>query len=174
MASEKQHSYIATGPRESDTDPDFTGFSTGLTPPPRFFDYGVNALGKTCGVFASSQLGADRNVRAVPRGVGVYALGGAVGIYGEAMTNRGTGIKGAGGNGGPGGEFSSFRGPQVRLPSERGHMGFPAGRAGDLFVQSDNLGNARLWFCTNDAAPGNPRGCWRRVAFDATVGQCPE
>jgi hypothetical protein len=78
MASEKQHSFIATGPR-------LRSSSTGLTPRARFFDYGVNALGKTCGVFASSQLGADRNVRAVPRGVGVYALGNAVGIYGEAQ-----------------------------------------------------------------------------------------
>jgi hypothetical protein len=96
MASEKKHSFIATGPREADTEPDFTAFATGSAPLPRFFDYGVNAEGKICGVFANGEIGADRNVRAVPKGVGVYALGGAVGIYGEALTGRGVGIKGAG------------------------------------------------------------------------------
>jgi len=171
MASEKDHSFIATGPREADTDPRFTGFSTGLTPKARFFDYGVNALGKTCGVFASSQLGADRNVTAVPRGVGVYALGNAVGVYGEAQASRGVGIKGAGGNGGPGGEFGSFRGPQLRLLPDNNLTRPPrTGKAGDLLVIQDPKAQASLWFCTRGQGPRD--ACWRRVAFDETVGGC--
>jgi hypothetical protein len=172
MASEKKHSFIATGPREADTEPDFTAFATGSAPLPRFFDYGVNAEGKICGVFANGEIGADRNVRAVPKGVGVYALGGAVGIYGEALTGRGVGIKGAGGNGGPGGEFSSFRGPQLRLLPEK-HLKRPprTGDAGDLLVIPDSKGQASLWFCTRGIQGTRP-ACWRRVAFDQTFGAC--
>jgi len=167
------HCFIATGPREGTTHPPNTGFTTHLTPPPRFFDYGVNVLGKICGVFASGVLNVNREPTNVPNGVGVYAVGDAIGIYTEADDRHGTALKAVGGNDGPGGEFSSPRGPQLRLIPSEHHLPFPHGRAGDLLVVGSGS-SASLWFCTNPDTAENPGGCWRRVAFDRTVGHCPE
>jgi hypothetical protein len=199
MASDKAHSFIATGHREDDTLPKFTGFNT-KQGSGRLFEYGANVLGAKCGVLGST----DPACREVPRNAGptvaVCGVSPDIGVHGEATAQAGIGVHGVAlrsstqtsvgvwgqgtvgvrgeggliGDGfGPGAEFRSKRGAQIHLVPSEGRGGRPPrkGVAGDLLVIDGPKEIARLWLCIRGQRGTRP-ACWIRLAFDATFGPC--
>ncbi|HEX5610508.1 MAG TPA: hypothetical protein VFX45_10515 [Solirubrobacterales bacterium] len=90
MAQEDSQ-FVATGPIETASDPDFAAFSTGWTNPE--FDYGANVQGGICGVYGTALHGGERRApQNVPKGMGVCAIGIQTGLYAET-TEGGVGVR---------------------------------------------------------------------------------